>query len=73
MNQQRHLNKITAEDKNKILPFVIEEWRPTIDLAHWADMKERNTAKVLKQLFDEGIIERMWDGYLGKYYWRRLT
>jgi len=64
-----HVN-VSEECLEKIRTVLTIEWQSTIDIAHWAEISPRHTLYALKELLSRGKVEYMWDGLLGKAYWR---
>ena len=61
---------ISDENLKKVKDVLTTEWQPTIDIAHWAEISPGETRRILKQLRKTSEVERMWDGLIGKAYWR---
>ena len=61
---------VSDEYLEKVRSVLTTEWQSTIDIAHWAEVSSRHTLYALKELQQRGKVEYMWDGLLGKAYWR---
>jgi hypothetical protein len=61
---------VSEECLKKIKGVLTLEWQPTLDIAHWAEVSNRHTLYALQELRKREEAEYMWDGLLGKAYWR---
>ena len=61
---------VSDEYLEKVRSVLTTEWQSTIDIAHWAEVSTGHTLRVLRELQQRGKVEYMWDGLIGKAYWR---
>ena len=46
------------------------EWQSSADISRMAEVSTGHTLRVLRELQQRGKVEYMWDGLIGKAYWR---
>ena len=56
--------------RDKIRAVMSDEWMPTVDIAQWAGLSTRTVRNSLQRMKGSGMVEYMWDGLLGKAYWK---
>ena len=61
---------VSDEYLEKVRSVLTKEWQSTIDVAHWAEITREHTLKCLKKLLMDRKVEYMWDGLIGRAYWR---
>ena len=64
-----HVN-VSEEYLETIRTSLTFEWQSSADISRMAEKSSAHTINALKELLSRGKVEYMWDGLLGKAYWR---
>lgn len=61
---------VSEECLEKIRAALTYEWQSTVDISRMSMVLSGNTRLGLMELRKRGEVEKIWDGLIGKAYWR---
>ena len=61
---------VSDEYLEKVRSVLTTEWQSSGDIARFSEVSSVYTILILRELQQRGKVEYMWDGLIGKAYWR---